>query len=457
MDRSRRGALPALLILLSACAPTLAPPSPSTSVRPTAGATVPEFRADEGRIRDHLAALQDIADEHGGTRFAGTSGYEASVDYAADQLRALGFDVTTQEVAFTGFEELPGGELEVGDSTFRAPDELHALIYSPGGEVTAPVTVLEDSGCQPGHFDGVETGAIVLTVQGGCFRRQQAINAAEAGAVALLVGYPDRGPTEIFRPTLIDPGGMTIPVVSVTGDAVRAIEAAGPEPVRLSIATERAPATLRNVVAEMGEGDDVITVGGHLDSVLEGPGINDNGSGVAALLEAARGLASAGVPAGATVRVALWGGEELGTVGSRAYADELADEVIAYLNLDMAGSLNGANLVYDESEAADGSAAITAAFEAWFAARGEPTAPVDLGGSSDHAGFIAAGIPTGGLFAGATESGSAAQPGSGASAGPPADACYHLSCDDLENVDGARVALFAEAMLGVALGLAAGP
>ena len=97
---------------------------------------------------------------------------------------------------------------------------------------------------------------------------------------------------------------------------------------------------------------------------------------------------------------------------------------------------------------------VTTAFEEWFEARGEPTALVDLGGSSDHGGFIAAGIPTGGLFAGATETGSTSQPGSGASAGPPADACYHLSCDDLDNVDIARVALFAEATLAVALALA---
>jgi hypothetical protein len=377
------------------------------------------------------------------------------VDYAADQLAELGFEVTTPEVAFTGFEELPGGTLQVGERTLRAPDELHALIYSPGGEVTGPVAVLEESGCQPSHFDALEAGSIVLTVQGGCFRRQQAINAADAGAVALLVGYPDRGAGEIFRPTLIDPDGITIPVVSVTADAVGAMEAAAPNPVRLSIATERAPATLRNVIAQMGDGAAVVMLGAHLDSVLEGPGINDNGSGVAALLEVARGLAATGVPAGATVRIGLWGGEELGTVGSRSYVEGLSDDLRAYLNLDMAGSLNGANLVYDEDAAAAGSADITTAFESWFAARGEPTARLDLGGSSDHAGFVAAGIPTGGLFAGATASGSAAQPGTGGSAGPPADACYHLACDDVDNVDVGRVALFAEALLAVALGLAA--
>ena len=71
--------------------------------------------------------------------------------------------------------------------------------------------MLTESGCDPDHFDGVEAGDVVLIVQGGCFRRQQAVNAADAGASALLIGYPGRGPGEIFRPTLIDPGGITIP------------------------------------------------------------------------------------------------------------------------------------------------------------------------------------------------------------------------------------------------------
>jgi aminopeptidase S len=192
--------------------------------------------------------------------------------------------------------------------------------------------------------------------------------------------------------------------------------------------------------------------GAHLDSVLEGPGINDNGSGVAALLEVARGVAAAGVGEGEAVRIGLWGAEELGTIGSRAYVDGLEDAPIAYINLDMAGSTRGANLVYDEAAAAPGSEAITPSFEDWFESRGEPTIGVDLGGSSDHFAFVEAGIPTGGLFAGATESGSAANP-SASGAGEPADACYHLACDDLDNVDVDRVSLFAEAIFAVALQL----
>ena len=132
-------------------------------------------------------------------------------------------------------------------------------------------------------------------------------------------------------------------------------------------------------------------------------------------------------------------------------------EPIAYVNLDMAGSTNGANLVYDEAGAAAGSAAITAAFERWFDGRGEPTDRVDLGGSSDHYPFAAAGIPTGGLFAGAAESGSAARPDASPGTVGPADPCYHLGCDDLDNVDVARVALFAEATFAVAHELLANP
>jgi Zn-dependent M28 family amino/carboxypeptidase len=454
MDRWRRLPALALAAFLAGCGAQ--GPIPTASPFPADSATIaplPAFAADPERIAEHLGALQAIADEHGGIRFSGTSGYEASVDWAAGELRELGFEVSTPQVDFTGFAELPGTVLEVGSATFTGPDELRALIYSAGGEVSAPVEILERSGCEQEHFDEVEAGAIVLTVAGGCFRRQQALNAAEAGASALLVGYPGRGPGEIFRPTLIDPDGIEIPVVSVTDEAVDALERAGDEPVRLRVETERQPEVLRNVVAQFGDGPTVVMVGAHLDSVLEGPGINDNGSGVAAALEIARGVAQAGVPDGTAVRIGLWGGEELGLVGSRAYVEGLDDDLVAYLNLDMAGSPNGENLVYDEIIAAEGSAAITQAFVDWFTDRGQPVRTTDLGGGSDHGAFSRAGLPTGGLFAGATESGGAAQPSASGSGREPADACYHLACDDIDNVDVDRIALFADATLAVALDL----
>jgi Peptidase family M28/PA domain len=459
MERCRWLLAAVLAVLVAGCGAEGPIPSDTSASTPPAATAVeplPAFAADPERVAEHLAALQEIADENGGNRFSGTSGYEASVDYAADALSEIGFAVETPDVEFTGFTELPGTTLEVGTATFTGPDELRALIYSAGGDVRAPVDILDESGCEEEHYEGVEPGTIVLTVEGGCFRRQQAINAVEAGAVALLIGYPGRGPGEIFRPTLIDPAGIEIPVVSVTDDAIAALEGAGDDPVRLRVETEREPAVLRNVIAQLGDGPTVVMLGAHLDSVIEGPGINDNGSGVAALLEVARGVAEAGVPDGTAVRIGLWGGEELGLIGSRAYVEALEDEPVAYLNLDMAGSPNGMNLVYEEVAVAEGSAEITQAFVEWFMDRGEAVEPIDIGGGSDHASFNRAGIPTGGLFAGASESGSAAQPSASASGGAPADACYHLECDDLDNVDLERVTLFADATLAVGLSLIGG-
>ena len=134
-------------------------------------------------------------------------------------------------------------------------------------------------------------------------------------------------------------------------------------------------------------------VGAHLDSVLEGPGINDNGSGVAAVLEIARGVAEGGIPDGTAVRIGLWGGEELGLVGSRAYVQSLEDDPVAYLNIDMAGSLNGANFVYNEVAVADQSGGITQGYVQWLTERGEVPEPIDLHGASDHGSFQRGGHP----------------------------------------------------------------
>ena len=460
-----------LATVLAACGSVAVPsitasPSPSATLSSTlppatiaprvSPSTTPatSWAPDEGaleRIGADLDALAAIADANGGIRAAGTHGYEASVDWAAGRLAELGYEVTTPHVPFTGFADL-GVTLRVGARSFSGPDEARALIYSAGGTVAGPVVVLDESGCRASHFAGVEPGAVVVTVGGGCFRRDQALNAADADAAGLVVGYPGRGPGEIFRPTLIAPDGIEIPVVSVTGEAVDALSAASGQVVELSVTVNREPSTFRNVIGQLGEGPRAVMVGAHLDSVLDGPGINDNGSGVAAVLELARAAAVAGVPDGWAVRIGLWGAEEFGTHGSRAYADSIGGGMVAYLNLDMAGSVNGANLVYDELGAAAGSAEITAAYEAWFADRGLPTRAVDLGGSSDHAPFTRAGIATGGLFAGASASGSAAQPTAPAAGFAP-DPCYHIGCDDRDNVDVERVALFSAATTDVLLGL----
>lgn len=195
-----------------------------------------------------------------------------------------------------------------------------------------------------------------------------------------------------------------------------------------------------NLIADRaGTISDIVMIGAHLDSVLAGPGINDNASGVAALLVIAEALADVPRPE-RTIRLVFWDAEEGGPFGSPAYVAALVpselSRIVAYLNLDMIGSPNALRFVYAEADAAPGSDAITQRFATYFEVLDLPWSPIDLEGDSDHGPFVRAGIPTGGLFSGGIEPVTDAQADSfGAIAGIPADACSHQACDTLANVN----------------------
>ncbi|HEX2193639.1 MAG TPA: M20/M25/M40 family metallo-hydrolase [Candidatus Limnocylindria bacterium] len=423
-------------------------------------------------IRRHLEALNAIAAEHGGIRTSGTPGYDASVDYVVGELRAIGYEVSTPEFEMDTFAELPGGTLTVsqGGPAFAAGDHTHAMIYSADGEVTAPVATVGfpdsaggegDQGCSEADWDEFPDGAIALTPPGPCLRRDTVLHAQEAGAAGLVVANEDWEPGEARRPTLLFPDQIEIPVLSVVdevGDALAEAAEDGAE-VRISVDTEIGTATVRNVVAEHGSEGPVVMVGGHLDSVLDGPGINDNGSGVAAALEVAHLLVDAGHPG--TVRVGFWAAEEFGLHGSRDYVTGLVpediDEIAAYINLDMLGSVNGVPIVYSNAGAASGSSDITAFLAAYLEAQGIGAHPQDLGTGSDHFFFQEAGVPTGGIFSGASEEKTTDQAAAfGGEAGEPLDPCYHLACDTLDNVDAERVAAYAQGAAAAMWVIAAG-
>jgi Zn-dependent M28 family amino/carboxypeptidase len=458
------------LTVLSSCvtAPVPSTPLPSFSVAP---GDVGEISAD--RVREDLQALEEIAAANGGNRAAGSSGYAASVDYVVGQLREMGYTVSTPVVDITAFRELPGSRLAIeGGATLESGRDFRAMLYSAAGDLTAPLATVGfpdspggegNQGCDADDFAGFPAGAIAITPPGPCFRRQTVQNAVAAGAVALLAVYADREPGTALRPTLISPEGMDIPaltVVTEAGDALLAAVAEGKQ-VSLRVNVELTPAVAHNVIAEPEDaepGGRVAMVGAHLDSVLDGPGVNDDGSGVAAVLEIARTFAE--VPGG-RLRVVLWAGEEYGIYGSRDYVESLADgelqTPIAYLNLDMLGSLNGVPFVYDDSQAADGSDQVRDYLLAALTALGVTAEPMDLGGASDHAAFQFAGIPTGGIFSGAAEKKTADQASAhGGTADEPMDACYHLPCDTTDNVDADLVAVYAAAIAQTARALAEG-
>lgn len=193
------------------------------------------------------------------------------------------------------------------------------------------------------------------------------------------------------------------------------------------------------LVERIGSSDGVVMLGAHLDSVVAGPGINDNGTGVATLLALAERLAESPEP-DRTIRLAYWGAEEGGPFGSQVYVDRMApaqsERIVAYLNFDMLGSTNFIRFVYAEAVAAPGSTDLTDLFAGYFDGLGLAWEPIDLTGHADHGAFKSAGIPTGGLFSGGREPKTDAQAAAfGGTAGAPADPCSAIACDTLANVN----------------------
>ncbi|MFD9390854.1 M28 family metallopeptidase [Streptomyces sp. NPDC060000] len=192
-----------------------------------------------------------------------------------------------------------------------------------------------------------------------------------------------------------------------------------------------------NLVADWPGGDtgQVVMAGSHLDSVTAGAGINDNGSGSAAVLETALAVARAGYHPTKHLRFGWWGAEELGMVGSRYYVNSLSSanraRISGYLNFDMIGSPNPGYFVYDDDPA------IEKTFKDYFTGLGIPTEIETEGdGRSDHAPFKSAGVPVGGLFSGADYIKTAAQAAKwGGTAGQAFDRCYHSSCDTTANIN----------------------
>ncbi len=467
-------------LVLGACAPAgpahpsvTASGSPAASAGPADDPAALAARVTIEGLRPHLDALDRIARDNGDTRAVGTAGYDGSAAYVENALREAGYRVAEDAFDMPVFLDPGGNELALEGPNGRAfvdGKDFRPLIYSAAGEAGAPVVALgwdpgaseaDGPGCESGDFADVPPGAILVLRSGPCYRRLQVENAQAAGAVGVVAAYPWWEPGEARRATLIDPDGIRIPVVAATrevGNALAAAATAGGT-ARLVVRASVEERSTRSLLAELPGSDPgrVVMVGAHLDSTLDGPGIDDDGSGVAAVLELARQVA--GTHPRATIRFAFWAGEEYGLKGSTHYVERLATDarraIVAYLNADMLGSPNGFRGVCDEALAAPGSAAITAAFRSDLEQAGLASETVDLEGGSDHGPFERAGIPTGGLYSGSLERRAPAQvaPYGGDAAQPP-DACYHLACDDRANVDEALLGELAGSLARVVLRLA---
>ena len=454
----------------------------SDRVSPSPRPAHPPALATE-RLLAHLRALQRIAEENGGTRASGTAGYEASVRYVVAELREAGYQPIRQRFAFPFFAETAPPTLHVVEPRVaaRLPGEVVTIGYSASGDVRGRVVPVDvrippgrpdssSSACEGSDFDGFPPGAVALVQRGGCFLFLKARNAEQAGAIAVVVfneGQPGR--EDALQATLGRPG-VALPVIGISYDAGRTLAelaARGPALVRVAATTESGRREGTNVLAELpGRAEEAVVLGAHLDSVRPGPGINDNGTGVAAVLEVARETRRALATPERTVVFAFWAAEELGLWGSSEYVRRLGDpreHVRAAVNVDMLGSRNAVRFVYDgdgsESGAPgpEGSGAIERLYLDYFRRAGLEVEAVPVALPSDELPFVQAGVAVGGVYSGSDEVKSPAEERVfGGEAGEPLDACYHRPCDTTHGIDARTLTELARATAAVVARLAVG-
>ncbi len=408
-------------------------------------------------VRAHQAAFQAAADANGGNRAAGLPGYDASVDYIVETLEAAGYDVELDPFDFT-FLALPtitvdGVELETGSFSGTGSGSVTGTVIPVDLALADPST--STSGCEVADFSGLDFSGpadIALMQRGACFFSTKAVNAEAAGAEAAIIFNQGNSPTRLGP---VSGNATALPDGSPSNIGIPLVGASFPDGVALAAGGATVVVTVDppvetvqyNVIAELpGKNDNnVVMAGAHLDSRQEGPGVQDNGTGSAAILEAAVQMAK--VKPRNTVRFAWWGAEESGLIGSTAYVNGLSqeeiDRIALYLNFDMIGSPNFVYFVYDGDDSdgvgagpgPEGSAQIEAFFEGFYENRGLPYLGTDFSGRSDYGPFIAVGIPAGGLFTGAegvkTDEEAAIW---GGTAGDQYDPCYHLACDTFDNI-----------------------
>lgn len=427
-------------------------------------------------VMGHLQELQDIANANNGNRAAGETGYEASAQYVEGVLQAAGYDTTRQYFDFTYQAPAVLEQVSPDASTY----ETGPFTGSGGGDVTATVQAVDvnlsgdrqnSSGCEAADFAGFGAGNIALVQRGTCPFSDKAVNAAAAGASAVIVfnqgSAPDR--MGLINGTLGDVT-VEIPVVGASFDA--GADLADPAGTVAHVHV-REPETRQtfNVLAETktGRADNVVMLGAHLDSVQSGPGINDNGSGSATILEVAVQLAQVN-KVNNKVRFAWWGAEELGLLGSTHYVEDLAannpaglDKIATYLNFDMVGSPNYVIGVYDADqstypapvEVPGGSVETEAVLTDYFDGIGQPWVDTAFSGRSDYQAFINHGVPASGLFTGGDGTKTPEEVEMfGGTAGITYDPNYHTPRDDLNNVNVTAIDIMSDAIAHATITLA---
>ncbi|KAI1100238.1 Zn-dependent exopeptidase [Jackrogersella minutella] len=379
------------------------------------------------------------------TRVIGSEGHSATLEYIYSALQDLGGYYTLSKQPFPAvMGKIYESRLVIGH---EVPESASPMSLTPPTANKEPVyghlALVANQGCDTSDYPAKVAGSIAFILRGTCSFGAKSELAGRAGAVAAVVYNHDSGD---LSGTLESPTPEHVATFGLSGkDADPIVQRLKEGEVVDSIAyidSEVKQIKTTNIIAQTigGDPDNCVMLGGHSDSVSEGPGINDDGSGSLTLLEVATQLTNFSV--NNCVRFAWWAGEEEGLLGSDYYVEVLPQEenlkIRLFMDYDMMGSPNFAYQVYNATNAINpvGSEQLRDLYIDWYAKQGLNYTFIPFDGRSDYDAFIRDGIPGGGIATGAegikTEE---EEVMFGGKAGEWYDPCYHQLCDDIGNVN----------------------
>lgn len=327
-------------------------------------------------------------------RAAGTEGEYQAVQYIKSEFESYGYETELQP--FT-IQEWDGGTSAISLNDEESSFDVNSFEGSINGSVTGSLVYVGlASASEVG--DEVE-GKIALIERGSYSFYEKIQNVYDKGAIGVIMFNGEGRSGNSFGYAY---EGQDIPAVAITREAgLSLVEKLQNEDVLASVSVTNAGVidkTSYNVIAKKAphpkkDNGQIVTVGAHHDSVPNGPGANDDASGVAATLELARIMAK--TPTDTELRFVTFGAEEKGLVGSYHYADTLTDEeldnMVAHFQMDMVGSRDAGELIMFTP---DGNKNLVTDLGASAGAR--ISGAVDYGqlGRSDHVPFFLKGIPS---------------------------------------------------------------
>ncbi|KAM3074035.1 Aminopeptidase Y [Clarireedia jacksonii] len=390
-----------------------------------------QLRLESSRVTHSLTSIR-------------ATGHWSTIDYIYSTIASLSdyYDVSNQT-----FPAVMGNvfdyRLVLGHSV---PESAIPMSLTPPtakkDAVFGPLVLVDNDGCEESDYPSDVKGAIAIIRRGTCAFGDKSANAGKAGAIAAVIYNKEHG---TFGGTLGSPDKNHIATFGISIDDASPYidELKKGKSIDGSAYIDAVVQDIRttNIIAQTKGGDqeNCVMLGGHSDSVAEGPGINDDGSGSLTLLEIATQLSKYSV--NNCVRFAWWAGEEEGLLGSDYYVSQLSEEenlkIRLFMDYDMLASPNYAYQVYNATNALNptGSEELRDLYTQWYEAHDLNYTYIPFDGRSDYDAFIKHGIPGGGIATGAegVKTDKEAEM-FGGKAGEWFDPCYHQLCDTVDNL-----------------------